>query len=561
MHLWSQSSGAQGRDRWELKEGIGAIADVATRRTNSAFSEGAISYVPVHVDPASDGGGASGSGSGASRRGPARDSVPAAARGGRVSDDEPAQSIGEEREARNRNSRRRRPAHGGEASAAAAGSMRGEAAAAARGSGLGSSSDGAKHGARVRADVGSARRNGGGRGRGGAQEEDCEAADELQQAAAWLVRLRQRRRRQACGAAARRRGNNDMRARGTMVMARRQRRGSCARKTWSARARVVGLVLSSTRGASRRWSGWRSSAAAAAKKNAAGRIARTAAAEDRSTSPVGDVAVTDRSASCVCEVGADVAVTWHEFVQIAPFQKALSVHVASMSAPPHKRKFRSITPFEKALLNETPKSLHRVVAISSKSRNRPVDNAPPRRSSRRAPRRRSPIAGAPLAAAVTAGEFLARRVTRAVGSSPPIRLPCCRAESLPYRGVSDECRCAADHSRSSVRALIDRVASSRTAPLLAGRRVSPPILPPISPPSLRVAGSAMHRPVERYPPPASRCVARAAAIRGFDSTALRDGSLAELHAAIDRGEPGAAVRSSLSPITSSLSPHDLFLSF
>ncbi|KAK9089814.1 hypothetical protein Scep_028896 [Stephania cephalantha] len=29
----------------------GAIADVATGRTNSAFSEGAISYVPVHVDP------------------------------------------------------------------------------------------------------------------------------------------------------------------------------------------------------------------------------------------------------------------------------------------------------------------------------------------------------------------------------------------------------------------------------------------------------------------------------------------------------------------------------
>ncbi|KAK9150731.1 hypothetical protein Syun_009040 [Stephania yunnanensis] len=23
MHLWSQSSGAQGRDRWELREGIG----------------------------------------------------------------------------------------------------------------------------------------------------------------------------------------------------------------------------------------------------------------------------------------------------------------------------------------------------------------------------------------------------------------------------------------------------------------------------------------------------------------------------------------------------------
>ncbi|KAK9111471.1 hypothetical protein Scep_018990 [Stephania cephalantha] len=67
-------------------------------------------------------------------------------------------------------------------------------------------------------------------------------------------------------------------------------------------------------------------------KNARGRRG-PAAAEDRSASPVGDVAVTDRSASCVCEVGADVAVTWHGFVQIAPFQKALSVHVASMSAP------------------------------------------------------------------------------------------------------------------------------------------------------------------------------------------------------------------------------------
>ncbi|KAK9132813.1 hypothetical protein Scep_012341 [Stephania cephalantha] len=63
----------------------------------------------------------------------------------------------------------------------------------------------------------------------------------------------------------------------------------------------------------------------------------------------------DRSAS-VCEVRGDVASTWHGFVQDSAFSKgAIStcgLHVSAMSAPHHKRNFRSITPFEKALLNE-----------------------------------------------------------------------------------------------------------------------------------------------------------------------------------------------------------------
>ncbi|KAK9126489.1 hypothetical protein Scep_015335 [Stephania cephalantha] len=84
--------------------------------------------------------------------------------------------------------------------------------------------------------------------------------------------------------------------------------------------------------------------------------ARVGAAEnDAVGDPVDDVSVTDRSAS-VCEVRSDVASTWPCVRTDSAFSKgAIStcvLHVSAMSAPHHKRNFRSIAPSQKALLNE-----------------------------------------------------------------------------------------------------------------------------------------------------------------------------------------------------------------